>query len=81
MVLKALRCDRTIQQIAARHQVHPNEVSTGKRQAVEGMDEVFAHGGKPEDPIEAEVRELHAKIGRLAIENILSEAEAMACRC
>ena len=69
VALEALRGDRTIQEIAAKHQVHPNQVSTWKRQAVEGMADVFARGGKAEGPTESEVKELHAKIGRLAVEN------------
>ncbi len=69
IALEALRGDRTIQEIAGRHQVHPNQVSTWKRQAVEGMAEVFSRGGKAEGPTETEVKELHAKIGRLAVEN------------
>ena len=44
VVLEALRGDRTVQEIAARHEVHPNQVSTWKRQAVDGLDEVFANG-------------------------------------
>ena len=74
VALEALRGDRTIQEIAARHQVHPNQVSTWKRQAVEGMADVFARGGKVEGPTEAEVKELHAKIGELAVANHLYEA-------
>ncbi len=35
VVLEALRGDRTVQEIAARHEVHPNQVSTWKRQAVD----------------------------------------------
>jgi len=69
VALEALRGDRTVEEIAAKHQVHPNQVSTWKRQAVEGMADVFARGGKAEGPTEAEVKELHAKIGRLAVEN------------
>jgi transposase len=69
VALEALRGDRTIQEIAARHQVHPNQVSTWKRQAVEGMADVFARGGQADGPTEAEVKELHAKIGRLTVEN------------
>ena len=38
-------------------------------EAVEGLAEVFARGGKPEGPTETEMKELHAKIGRLAVEN------------
>ena len=70
VALEALRGDKTVQEIAAGHQVHPNQVSTWKRQAVEGMADVFARGGKPEGPTEADVKELHAKIGRLAVEHI-----------
>ncbi|WP_211267730.1 IS3 family transposase [Tritonibacter mobilis] len=73
VALEALRGDKTVQEIAARHQLHPNQVSTWKRQAIEGMADVFS-GGKQAGPTEAEVRELHAKIGRLAVENdFLSE--------
>ncbi|WP_298966653.1 transposase [uncultured Roseibium sp.] len=69
VTLEALRGDKTIQKIAAKCQVHPNQVSTWKRQAVEGMADVFARGGKSEGPTEAEVKDLHAKIGRLTVEN------------
>jgi len=44
VALDALRGDRTIQEIAAKHQVHPNQVSTWKRQATEGLADVFATG-------------------------------------
>lgn len=33
VLLEALRGDKTIPEIAAKHQVHPNHVSTSKRQA------------------------------------------------
>jgi transposase-like protein len=69
VALEALRGDRTIQEIAARHQVHPNQVSQWKSQAVEGMADVFAKGGQASGPSEAEMKDLHAKIGRLAVEN------------
>ncbi len=69
VALEALRGDKTIQEIAAKHQVHPNQVSTWKRQAIEGMADVFARGGKTDGPSETDVKELHAKIGRLSVEN------------
>ena len=73
VALEALRGDRTVQEIAAKHQLHPNQVSTWKRQAIDGMVDMFS-GSKQSDPTEAEVKELHAKIGRLAVENdFLSE--------
>ena len=74
VALEALRGDKTVQEIAAKHQLHPNQVSTWKRQAIDGMADVFSGGGKPKGPSEAEVKDLHAKIGRLAVENdFLSE--------
>jgi transposase len=66
--LEALRGDKTVQEIAAKHQLHPNQVSTWKRQAIDGMADVFS-GGMQSGSTEAEVKELHAKIGRLAVEN------------
>lgn len=74
------RCAATArsQEIAAKRQVHPNPVSPWKCQAVEGMAGVFARGGRLEGPTEAGVEELHAKIGRLAVENdFVARAQAM----
>ena len=41
VALEALRGDRTVQEIAAKHKVHPNQVGTWKRQAIDGLGEVF----------------------------------------
>ena len=69
VALEALRGDRTIQEIAAKHKVHPNQVSSWKRQAVDGLDEVFSNGAdRAGRDHEAEVRDLHAKIGELMVE-------------
>ncbi len=69
VALEALRGDRTVQEIAAKHKVHPNQVSTWKRQAMEGLGAIFSNGSdKAEKDREAEVHELHAKIGELTVE-------------
>ena len=69
VALEALRGDKTIQEIAARHKVHPNQVSTWKRQAMDGLGAVFANGaGDAGSDREAEVHDLHAKIGELTVE-------------
>jgi transposase-like protein len=69
VALEALRGDRTVQEIAGRHKVHPNQVSRWKRQAVDGLGEVFSNGvdGAVRDH-EGEVHDLHAKIGQLTVE-------------
>ena len=43
---EALRGDRTVQQIAVKHGVHPNQVSQWKRKASEGLVELFERGAK-----------------------------------
>ena len=39
IALEALWGDRTLPEIASKHQVHPNQVGAWKRQAVEGLAE------------------------------------------
>jgi transposase-like protein len=69
VALEALRGDKTIQEIAAKHKVHPNQVSTWKRQAVDGLGAVFSNGvDRARRDHESEVRDLHAKIGELTVE-------------
>ena len=69
VALEALRGDKTIHEIATRHKVHPNQVSTWKRQAMDGLGAVFSNGAdKVGADHEAEVHDLHAKIGQLTVE-------------
>ena len=69
VALEALRGDRTVQAIAAKHEIHPNQVGAWKRQAIDGLEEVFAGGRASRDSEhEATVRDLHAKIGELTVE-------------
>ena len=69
VALEALRGDKTVQEIAAKHKVHPNQVSTWKRQAIDGLSEMFSNGTDRErQDHETEVRDLHAKIGQLTVE-------------
>lgn len=69
IALEALRGERTPQEIAALHQVHPNQLGAWKRQAMEGLAEVFSGGGERRArDHESEARDLHAKIGDLIVE-------------
>ncbi len=53
VALEAPRGDRTIQEIAAKHRLHPTQVSTWKKQAVDGLSVCFYEGGKPQGPSES----------------------------
>ena len=69
VALEARRGDKTVQEIAARHKVHPNQVSTWKRQAMDGLGAVFSNGtDKARMDHEGEIHDLHAKIGQLTVE-------------
>ena len=63
VALEALRGDKTIQEIATKHKVHPNQVSTLKRQAIDGLGDVFSGGAdRARSDHGSEIKELHAKI-------------------
>jgi len=69
VALEALKEVDTVQGIAQRNGLHPNQVSAWKRQASEGAAAAFESGsGKRGDDQEATVRELHAKVGELTME-------------
>ena len=69
VALDALRGDQTIQEMASRHKVHPNQVSTWKRQAMDGLGAIFSNGSdKARVDHEGEIHDLHAKIGELTVE-------------
>jgi transposase len=69
VALEALRGDKTIQEIAVRYKVHPNQVSTWKRQAMDGLGAIFSNGvDKVRVDRESEIHGLHAKIGELTVE-------------
>lgn len=70
VALAALRGDQTIQALAAHYQVHPNQISQWKRQAIDGLDGVFDNkkSSRARD-VDGEIKELHAKIGELTVVN------------
>ena len=75
IALEALRGDWTLQETALKHQMHPNQVGAWKRQAIEGLAEVFSKGAERQArDLESEVRDLHAKIGELTVERGFSRA-------
>ena len=70
VALDALSGEHTIAELASKYSVHPNQISTWKKQAKEGVAASFSGKVQTDQQAnEAQVKELHAKIGQLTIEN------------
>ena len=68
VALEALQGERTIAEIAQKHDVHPNQVTEWRRQLVERASSLFGGAVGPVEPA-VDLKALHAKIGQLALEN------------
>jgi len=69
VALEALREEKSLAELAAQFDLHPNMISKWKRQAQEGLVSVFARGKSSDTRgYEEEIRRLQAKIGELVVE-------------
>jgi transposase len=69
VALEAIKGEATVAELATRFGIHPNMVTQWKRQAIEGIAEVFTgKAGNNGTLHEEQVKELHAKIGQLTVE-------------
>lgn len=67
VALETNRSERTVAQIAAHYQVHPNQVTTWKTQALESLGTIFGGTAVAED-VKEQIRELHAKTRQSTME-------------
>jgi len=66
VALEAIKGEQTLVELSERFQVHPNQITEWKKQLLERAPEIFDKEKRSEGP---DVKELHAKIGQLAMEN------------
>ena len=72
MALEVLKGERTVSGLATAYEVHPTMIHQWKRALLEGAAGIFERGGKvaaEAEIAEDTVRDLHAKIGELAVAN------------
>ena len=69
IALEAIKGQKTIQEIASHYGVHPNQVTNWKRQAIQGVPELFVDRRSRRDTSEDELKaELYQQIGQLQVE-------------
>ena len=83
VALAAVRCDKTLAELAQQHDAHPNQITdwkNGKNQLLSRAADVF--GGEQATPEPAiDLKALHAKIGQLALENDFWKARSSRPAC
>ena len=75
VALEAVKGEKTLAQLAEQYELHPNQITDWKKQLLENISGVFTDRTETKRDHDAEVKELHAKIGQLTLENdFLSKA-------
>jgi transposase len=71
VTLEALKEQQTMAELAQKFELHPNQISLWKKQALHGFSHLFDHGNIPDSSpqLEKEKDELYKQIGQLKVEN------------
>jgi putative transposase len=80
VALAAVKGDKTLAQLAEQFQVHPNQVSTWRKELIERAAQLFEDGRrrKPDDSMVSQ-EELYEQIGRLKMEVDWLKKKAAQC--
>lgn len=68
VVIEALKERYSLQELAEKFELHPNQISTWKKEFLSNADQVFSKGKSKESEDSIPSEELYQKIGRLEME-------------
>jgi transposase-like protein len=70
VALDAIKAIKTVPEIAKQREVHPSQVHTWKRQALDGLADIFAEGAgiRVQNDQEELITTLYEQVGRLQVE-------------
>jgi len=69
VALAAVKGEKTLTELAQQFDVHANQIKQWKDQLLEGAAGVFGGEAKADAAPAVDLKDLHAKIGQLALEN------------
>lgn len=67
VALEAIKGEQTLVELSQRFQIHQSQIVQWKKELLERAGEIFENGHKAKN--EPDVKQLHAKIGQLTMEN------------
>jgi transposase len=69
VALAAIKGDKTLAELSEQFDVHQNQITEWKKQLLEQAGSVFGSSKERKKADDAQLKDLHAKIGELALEN------------
>ena len=82
VAMAACKGDMTMAELVKKYDVHANQITDWKKQLLSNASDVFGKGAQKAEASEETIEQLHAKIGRLTMENDFLERglERIDCR-
>lgn len=69
VAIAAVKGDKTLSELAQQFDVHPNQITQWKQQLLANVNQVFLKGNGSQRNNDDTIKDLHAKIGKLTVEN------------
>lgn len=68
VAIEAIKGDKTLAELAEKHELHPNQINDWKKQLLEHADSVFGSAQDDKKYTDERVKDMQAKIGQQALD-------------